>query len=319
MKKTNLKKRWIGFAAASVSCLVIGLCLSACSQKIEESVLKSEATEEQSGTAKEKDASSISSGKEKTAEKDKTTVVPDKKEQKKSEPSGKSAVKDDKDAAVDSKEKAEQSASVKKIEKPEKTDDQKPENNESQDPKNTEDQEKTEEPAQVKEPDTPVQTPEPAKEEHHHAYYVVGETAPTCTSAGKRTYACSCGLTYDDSIPMTDHNWIPVIEIRHHDAEVKAAWDEVVSEAWDEPVYESHSFCNGCGIDLDELEASGTDRGDHIWDEHDGMNGWHDENVQVDTIHHDAETVHHPEEVISPAWDEEIVTGYVCSVCGTAK
>lgn len=317
MKKTNLKKRWICFAAAGAVCLVIGFSLSGCSQKIEESVLKSEMTEEKSETVKGKSTLTVSDGKEKTAVKEKKTPEPDKKLQKNAEPSESSAVKDDKNRSAASKEETKRAIVVKKEEKPPETASQ--ESSVKEDGDHPAETEKTEEPETVEVPVQNSETPEPAKEEHHHAYYIVGETAPTCTSAGKRTYACSCGLTYDDPIFMIDHDWVPVTEIVHHDAEIKPAWDEQVSEAWDEPVYENHSICNGCGIDLDVLEQNGMDRDDHIWEEHDGMNGWHDEKVQVDTIHHEAETVHHPEEIISPAWDEEIVTGYCCSVCGTVK
>ena len=115
---------------------------------------------------------------------------------------------------------------------------------------------------------------------------------------------------------MVDHNWTAQTKTIHHDAEVKPAWDEVVSEAWDEPVYESHAICNKCGLDL---TATGTDSMVHIDEVHDGAAGWHDEKVQTGTVHHEAETVHHPEKTLSPAWDEEVVTGYVCSVCGAQK
>lgn len=54
---------------------------------------------------------------------------------------------------------------------------------------------------------------------------------------------------------------------------------------------------------------------------------WHDEWVQVGTIHHDAETtvVHHEatghnEQVVDQeAWDETVTTGYKCSGCGATK
>lgn len=325
MKKTNFKKRWIGFAAVSVCCLVIGLCMPACSHEAEEAVLKSETTEEKSETVRAEETSAAPAEEKKTISKDKPTSVPVKEEQKKDKPFHSPYGKTDPKQAGDSEEKPGQTGEAKKMEEPEKTaepekvEEQKTDGIESMDTENIDVQEKPEDPVPVEEPETSDPTPEPVEEEHHHAYYVAGETAPTCTSAGKRTYACSCGLTYDDPISMLDHAWAPVADSVHHEAEVKPAWDETVSEAWDEPVYESHSICNGCGIDLDVLEQNGTDRDDHIWDEHEGMNGWHDEKVQVDTIHHEAETVHHPEEVISRAWDEEVVTGYRCSVCGTVR
>ena len=319
MKKTNLKKRWIGFALTGVACLALGLSLSACNQKTEESVLKSEVIKEQRETVKEKDTSSVSTEKRKTVPTDKLTSVPLKKEQKTTETSGKADVKGGKDIATDTKEKTVWTDSVKEVETAEKGDEQEAKEKETTDFVNAEATEIQEDPASLEECKTPAPNPEPAREEHHHTFYIADETAPTCTSAGKRSYSCSCGLVYEAPVSMLEHDWVPITGIVHHDAKVKPAWDETVSEAWDEPVYENHSFCNACGADLDVLEQNGTDRGDHIWDDHDGMSGWHDEDVQVDTIHHEAETVHHPEEVISPPWDEEVVIGYRCSVCGTVK
>ena len=132
--------------------------------------------------------------------------------------------------------------------------------------------------------------------------------------------------------PVHVHSWVPVTEYIHHDAQYvhhdavyhTETWDEqvLVQDAWDEPVYEIHSFCTVCGADI-----TWVDPGDHAFEKHDGASGWHDESVQVDTIHHEAvyETVTHEEQVkdsdawdelVAEAWEEEIVTGYVCSGCG---
>ena len=132
----------------------------------------------------------------------------------------------------------------------------------------------------------------------------------------------------------------------------KAAWDEqvlvqdaydenkLVQDAYDEPVYAWVEVCNACGHkfldpneDINEHMAAG------CW------SSWHGEWMQVGTTHHDAvyqtvhheatyQTVHHEAEttivhhdatghneqtVDQAAWDETVITGYTCSVCGAAK
>ena len=132
----------------------------------------------------------------------------------------------------------------------------------------------------------------------------------------------------------------------------KAAWDEqvlvqdaydenvMISDAYDEPVYAWVGVCNECGHKfLDPNE----DIGDHM--EAGCWSSWHGEWMQVGTTHHDAvyqtvhheatyQTVHHEAEttivhhdatghneqtVDQAAWDETVITGYTCSVCGAAK
>ena len=42
---------------------------------------------------------------------------------------------------------------------------------------------------------------------HMHNYQLVSETMATCISDGLRTYRCSCGDEYTESVPATGHNW----------------------------------------------------------------------------------------------------------------
>ncbi len=42
---------------------------------------------------------------------------------------------------------------------------------------------------------------------HTHSYTSSVTTAATCTTAGVRTYTCSCGESYTESIPATGHNY----------------------------------------------------------------------------------------------------------------
>ena len=164
------------------------------------------------------------------------------------------------------------------------------------------------------------------------------------------------------------HAWVPVTKKVHHDATYKtvwvqdtAAWDETVvtknawdesvlvsdawdetvvtKEAWDEPQLEWCSICNECGHVFRAGEDLPAHMAEGCW------SSWHDEWVQVGTVHHDAETtvvhhdavydtVHHEAEttvvhhdatghneqvVDQAAWDEDVVTGYKCSGCGATK
>ena len=71
----------------------------------------------------------------------------------------------------------------------------------------------------------------PSKPAHTHSYVSTVTTQPTCCNPGVRTYTCSCGSSYTESIPATgNHNW--------------------VAQTWQKPVYEWHVLCNGCGEDF---------------------------------------------------------------------
>lgn len=45
-------------------------------------------------------------------------------------------------------------------------------------------------------------------EKHSHSYTSEVTTAATCTTDGVRTYTCSCGDAYTESIPATGHNFV---------------------------------------------------------------------------------------------------------------
>ena len=109
--------------------------------------------------------------------------------------------------------------------------------------------------------------------------------------------------------PVCSHNWV----WHTHTEVVHKSEKYLVSDAWDEPVYESHNFCNGCGCDLTATYGGpGTSGGIGHLDSCDC--GWHNENVQVGTIHHDA--VYETDE-----WDEyeEVKDYQYCSKCGERK
>ena len=103
----------------------------------------------------------------------------------------------------------------------------------------------------------------------------------------------------------------------------------VDKEAWDEPVYEwqyTKTRCKGCGQIFDngdEWDAHATYQEDVLDDWSHGSYEVIAEKVQVDTIHHEAET--HEEDIKEKRWvedtaayDETVITGYTCS-CGATK
>lgn len=61
-----------------------------------------------------------------------------------------------------------------------------------------------EEPSEPDVPDVPVEPDEP----HTHSYTSEVTTAATCTTAGVKTYTCSCGDTYTEAIPATGHTFV---------------------------------------------------------------------------------------------------------------
>lgn len=77
----------------------------------------------------------------------------------------------------------------------------------------------------------------PSKPAHTHSYTSSVTTQPTCCNPGVRTYTCSCGSSYTESIPATgNHNW--------------------VAQTWQKAIIEYHQVCNGCGKDFGTGEAA---------------------------------------------------------------
>lgn len=127
------------------------------------------------------------------------------------------------------------------------------------------------------------------------------------------------------------HDWVKQTKTVHHNEEghfedVQTGTRTVVDEeAWDEPVYETKAVCSVCGYEAD----STSEINDHLDTHYDPELGYSDASyssrrVQVDTIHHPAQTheepVYEQEWVVdSEAWDETVVTGYRCRTCGAEK
>ena len=123
--------------------------------------------------------------------------------------------------------------------------------------------------------------------------------------------------------PAHEHTWEPITETVHHEdghyETVQTGTTTVVdSEAWDEPVYETYARCSACGATFD----NDVDIADHVIDAHDNEASWDTVDVQVDTIHHPAET--HEEPVYEERWvdtskDKEETVGRRCTGCGATE
>lgn len=120
------------------------------------------------------------------------------------------------------------------------------------------------------------------------------------------------------SKPSHEHVYnIPVTKNVHHDAVTKTETVTVVDQqAYDEPIYESHQVCKVCSKDFGKGENATVEAINHSVET---GHSYHSTSVKVGTKHHDAIT--HQEKktiVVTPAYDEEKVTGYRCS-CGKTK
>ncbi len=57
-------------------------------------------------------------------------------------------------------------------------------------------------------PTEPAPTePTPTETEHAHSYTSQVTREATCSAEGEKTYSCTCGKAYTESIPKTDHNY----------------------------------------------------------------------------------------------------------------
>lgn len=129
----------------------------------------------------------------------------------------------------------------------------------------------------------------PTEKPHVHKYNngVVTKES-TCTNTGVKTYTCVDGDdSYTETIPALGHNPVQRTET------------VTTKEAWDEPVLEPRYICNGCGASF----KTPTEVGRHILAvPNDPCGSYYSDAVQVNTIHHPAET--------------ETRTYNVCSRCG---
>lgn len=107
------------------------------------------------------------------------------------------------------------------------------------------------------------------------------------------------------------HKWVKYVANTIQHKEEGHYETKVVKAAYDEPQYDWHNVCNKCGKDLGTDDWNVTNHGDICDGSYSCIQ------VQVGTIHHDAETTQ-VWVVDKPAYTE-YVYGEKCSVCGATK
>lgn len=107
------------------------------------------------------------------------------------------------------------------------------------------------------------------------------------------------------------HTWVKYVANTIQHKEEGHYETKVVKAAYDEPQYDWHNVCNKCGKDLGTDDWNVINHGDICDGSYSCIQ------VQVGTIHHDAETTQ-VWVVDKPAYTE-YVYGEKCSVCGATK
>lgn len=132
-----------------------------------------------------------------------------------------------------------------------------------------------------------------SKPAHTHSYSSSVTKQPTCSAAGVRTYTCSCGKSYTESIPATgNHTWKDQYELKKIPAQTHTenVWKDV---------------CNGCGAQFD-CDSMGAD--DHVAAVFGDACSSYTRKV-IDTV-----TV-----IDVPAKEENVYIGTKCTTCGAWK
>lgn len=106
------------------------------------------------------------------------------------------------------------------------------------------------------------------------------------------------------------HSWTPVYTTVHH--EESGHYETVtIQAAYDEQEMMWITICNVCGYNGSDVDL-------HILSTHEGKGSYHSEQVPTgNVIHHDAVTEQRYI-VDSPAYDEQVISHYVCS-CGQTR
>lgn len=134
------------------------------------------------------------------------------------------------------------------------------------------------------------------------------QTKPASAAGGKGTDS-SAGTA---NKPATHtHTWVKYVANTIQHKEEGHYETKVVKEAYDEPQYDWHNVCNKCGYDMGTNIENVTNHEDICDGSYSCIQ------VQVGTIHHDAETTQ-VWVVDKPAYTE-YVYGEKCSGCGATK
>ena len=103
------------------------------------------------------------------------------------------------------------------------------------------------------------------------------------------------------------HEWVPVYTLVHHPEEGHFEFQEL-SPAWDEPVYEIRLICNKCHEDITNCPG-GVQKHLDLCD-----STYSTKEIQTGSIHHPP-MMGNVWIVDVEAYDEEVITGYVCYDC----
>ena len=148
-------------------------------------------------------------------------------------------------------------------------------------------------------------------------------TAPvTQETAVQSALQADVAVATEPSVPQPKHihEWISTTQTIHHDAVTKKVW-VVDEEAWDETLYETRDFviCNGCEHEYARYEEW-CDHCDEHFDKGDMTHGSYriEPRKNENGIKHHKEEGHYEKQIVTPAWDETVTTGYHCS-CGATK
>lgn len=134
------------------------------------------------------------------------------------------------------------------------------------------------------------------------------QTKPASAAGGKGTDS-SAGTANKPAAHT--HTWVKYVANTIQHKEEGHYETKVVKEAYDEPQYDWHNVCNKCGYDMGTNIENVVNHGDICDGSYSCIQ------VQVGTIHHDAETTQ-VWVVDKPAYTE-YVYGEKCSVCGATK
>lgn len=145
-----------------------------------------------------------------------------------------------------------------------------------------------------------------------------GSAASNAASSNHTKPASAAGSKGTDSSAGTankpathTHTWVKYVANTIQHKEEGHYETKVVKAAYDEPQYDWHNVCNKCGKDLGTDDWNVINHGDICDGSYSCIQ------VQVGTIHHDAETTQ-VWVVDKPAYTE-YVYGEKCSVCGATK
>lgn len=130
-----------------------------------------------------------------------------------------------------------------------------------------------------------------SKPAHTHSYSSSVTKQPTCSSAGTRTYTCSCGRSYTESIPATGaHKWKDQYELQ----KIPAQTHEEPYTVW---------ICNGCNTEF----TNSKDISRHVMA------------VFGDACSNYTSTVRYETVIDAPAREENVYVGAKCETCGAWK